>query len=53
MPWYAEQKGQHAVISPDYLMFFMENWWDADLYYCMLNTGTITYDLILKDKNLK
>lgn len=36
---------EHAIISPDYLMYFIENWWEADLYYCMCSTSTITYDL--------
>lgn len=36
---------EHAIISPDYLMFFIEHWWEADLYYCMCSTSMITHDL--------
>lgn len=36
---------ENAIISPDWLMFFIEFWWETDLYFCMAPTSVITYSL--------
>lgn len=35
----------NTIISPDWLLFFIQFWWKADLYYCLGNSSSITDSL--------
>ncbi|HMX40712.1 MAG TPA: T9SS type A sorting domain-containing protein [Saprospiraceae bacterium] len=35
----------NTIISPDWLMFFIQFWWKADLYYCLGHSSSIVDSL--------